>query len=117
MGFSKNGTRSLIVSDWRMVGKCLRPLPNKWEGADRPGGRECAAATSTWRSMPKSRNLVTARSSVLRSVRETLFAKGFIEVETPILQQIHGGAAAGHSSPTSIPMTWTCSCASRPSST
>jgi lysyl-tRNA synthetase class 2 len=37
---------------------------------------------------------MAARSSVLRSVRETLFAKGFIEVETPILQQIHGGAAA-----------------------
>ena len=37
MGFSKNGTRSLIVGDWRMIGKCLRPLPNKWKGLDRPG--------------------------------------------------------------------------------
>jgi lysyl-tRNA synthetase class 2 len=42
----------------------------------------------------ESRDLITARSSALRSIRETLFAKGFIEVETPILQQIHGGATA-----------------------
>ncbi|EUA66173.1 tRNA synthetases class II family protein [Mycobacterium xenopi 4042] len=31
---------------------------------------------------------------MLRSLRETLFAKGFVEVETPVLQQIHGGASA-----------------------
>ncbi|MGH3555708.1 MAG: phosphatidylglycerol lysyltransferase domain-containing protein, partial [Mycobacterium sp.] len=30
MGFSKTGTRSLIVRSWRLIGKCLRPLPNKW---------------------------------------------------------------------------------------
>ncbi|ETZ97712.1 lysylphosphatidylglycerol biosynthesis bifunctional LysX domain protein [Mycobacterium kansasii 662] len=32
MGSSKRGTRSLIVSSWRLIGKCLRPLPNKWKG-------------------------------------------------------------------------------------
>lgn len=93
MGFSKNGTRSLIVRDWRMIGKCLRPLPNKWKGLTDPEARVRTRyvdlAVNT-----ESRALVTARSSVLRSVRETLFAKGFVEVETPILQQIHGGAAA-----------------------
>lgn len=36
MGFSKKGTRSLIVGDWRMIGKCLRPLPNKWKGLTDP---------------------------------------------------------------------------------
>jgi lysyl-tRNA synthetase class 2 len=93
MGFSKNGTRSLIVSDWRMVGKCLRPLPNKWKGLTDPEARVRSRYVDLAINA-ESRNLVTARSSVLRSVRETLFAKGFIEVETPILQQIHGGAAA-----------------------
>ena len=39
MGFSKNGTRSLIVRDWRMIGKCLRPLPNKWNGLTDPEAR------------------------------------------------------------------------------
>ena len=93
MGFSKNGTRSLIVGDWRMIGKCLRPLPNKWKGLTDPETRVRTRYVDLAVN-PQSRELVKARSSVLRSVRETLFAKGFIEVETPILQQIHGGAAA-----------------------
>ncbi|WP_083184821.1 bifunctional lysylphosphatidylglycerol synthetase/lysine--tRNA ligase LysX [Mycobacterium malmoense] len=93
MGFSKNGTRSLIVRDWRMIGKCLRPLPNKWKGLTDPEARVRTRYVDLAVN-PDSRELITARSSVLRSVRETLFAKGFIEVETPILQQIHGGATA-----------------------
>jgi lysyl-tRNA synthetase, class II len=93
MGFSKNGTRSLIVHDWRMIGKCLRPLPNKWKGLTDPEARVRTRYVDLAVNA-ESRDLVTARSSVLRSVRETLFAKGFVEVETPILQQIHGGAAA-----------------------
>ena len=93
MGYSKNGTRSLIVSDWRMIGKCLRPLPNKWKGLTDPEARLRTRYVDLAVN-PESRELLKARSSVLRSVRETLFAKGFIEVETPILQQIHGGATA-----------------------
>ena len=93
MGFSKNGTRSLIVRDWRMIGKCLRPLPNKWNGLTDPEARVRTRYVDLAIN-PESRQLITARSSVLRSVRETLFAKGFIEVETPMLQQVHGGATA-----------------------
>ncbi|BAX92462.1 lysylphosphatidylglycerol biosynthesis bifunctional protein LysX [Mycobacterium shigaense] len=93
MGFSKNGTRSLVVRDWRMIGKCLRPLPNKWKGLTDPEARLRSRYVDLAVNN-ESRQLMAARSSVLRSVRETLFAKGFIEVETPILQQIHGGAAA-----------------------
>jgi lysyl-tRNA synthetase class 2 len=93
MGFSKNGTRSLIVRNWRMTGKCLRPLPNKWRGLTDPEARVRTRyvdlAVNT-----ESRSLIAARGNVLRSIRETLFAKDFIEVETPILQQIHGGATA-----------------------
>ncbi|WP_197521219.1 bifunctional lysylphosphatidylglycerol synthetase/lysine--tRNA ligase LysX [Mycobacterium sp. E787] len=93
MGYSKNGTRSLIVRDWRMIGKCLRPLPNKWKGLTDPEARVRTRYVDLAVN-PESRDLITARSSVLRSIRETLFANGFIEVETPILQQIHGGATA-----------------------
>ena len=42
----------------------------------------------------EARDLIAARSSVLHAIRETLIGKGFLEVETPILQQIHGGANA-----------------------
>jgi lysyl-tRNA synthetase, class II len=93
MGFSKNGTRSLIVREWRMIGKCLRPLPNKWKGLTDPEARVRTRYVDLAVN-PESRDLIKARASVLRSVRETLFAKDFIEVETPILQPIHGGAAA-----------------------
>nr|WP_307857405.1 bifunctional lysylphosphatidylglycerol synthetase/lysine--tRNA ligase LysX [Mycobacterium sp. SM1] len=93
MGFSKTGTRSLIVRSWRLIGKCLRPLPNKWKGLTDPETRVRARyvdlAVNT-----ESRELITARSGVLRAIRQTLFDKGFVEVETPVLQQVHGGATA-----------------------
>jgi lysyl-tRNA synthetase, class II len=93
MGFSKNGTRSLIVEKWRMLGKCLRPLPDKRKGLQDPEARVRARYVDLAIN-PEARELIRARSNVLHSIRETLFAKGFLEVETPILQQIHGGANA-----------------------
>jgi lysyl-tRNA synthetase, class II len=93
MGFSKNGTRSLLVLGWRLIGKCLRPLPDKWKGLTdqeaRVRARYVDLAINT-----EARDLIRARSGVLHAIRETLVGKGFLEVETPILQQIHGGANA-----------------------
>ncbi|WP_424756572.1 bifunctional lysylphosphatidylglycerol synthetase/lysine--tRNA ligase LysX [Mycobacterium sp.] len=93
MGYSKTGTQSLIVHSWRLIGKCLRPLPNKWKGLTdheaRVRSRYVDLAVNA-----EARELIAARSRVLRSIRDTLNDKGFLEVETPILQQIHGGAAA-----------------------
>jgi lysyl-tRNA synthetase, class II len=93
MGYSKSGTRSLIVRDWRLIGKCLRPLPNKWKGLSDPEARVRARYVDLAIN-PEARNLITARSRVLHTIRETLVAKGFLEVETPMLQRIHGGANA-----------------------
>ncbi|WP_099252437.1 bifunctional lysylphosphatidylglycerol synthetase/lysine--tRNA ligase LysX [Mycobacterium sp. shizuoka-1] len=93
MGYSKNGTRSVLVQQWRMLGKCLRPLPDKWKGLQDPEARVRARYVDLAIN-PEARELIRARSNVLHSIRETLFAKGFLEVETPILQQIHGGANA-----------------------
>ncbi|MDT5149589.1 MAG: lysyl-tRNA synthetase, class [Mycobacterium sp.] len=93
MGASNSGTRSLLVDGWRLIGKCLRPLPDKWKGLTdqeaRVRTRYVDLAINT-----ESRDLIRARSHVLQAIRETLFAKDFLEVETPILQQIHGGANA-----------------------
>ncbi|BBZ13894.1 bifunctional lysylphosphatidylglycerol synthetase/lysine--tRNA ligase LysX [Mycobacterium branderi] len=93
LGFSKTGTRSLIVLRWRLIGKCLRPLPNKWTGLADPEARVRSRYVDLAINSD-SRQLITARSKVLRAIRETLTAKGFLEVETPILQQVHGGATA-----------------------
>ncbi|MDX1881536.1 bifunctional lysylphosphatidylglycerol synthetase/lysine--tRNA ligase LysX [Mycolicibacterium sp. 141076] len=93
MGTSRNGTVSVLVHNWRLIGKCLRPLPDKWKGLTDPEARVRTRyldlAINT-----ESRELITARSRVLHAIRETLVGKGFLEVETPILQQIHGGANA-----------------------
>ena len=93
MGHSKNGTTSVLVRQWRLLGKCLRPLPDKRKGLTDPEARVRARYVDLAIN-PAARDLIRARSDVLRSIRETLFAKGFLEVETPILQQIHGGANA-----------------------
>ncbi|MGK2882825.1 MAG: bifunctional lysylphosphatidylglycerol synthetase/lysine--tRNA ligase LysX [Mycobacterium sp.] len=93
MGVSKSGTRSLLVRSWRLIGKCLRPLPDKWKGLTDPESRVRARYVDLAINT-EARDLITARSGVLHAIRETLFAKGFLEVETPILQQIHGGANA-----------------------
>ena len=93
MGYSRNGTRSLLVQRWRMLGKCLRPLPDKRKGLTDPEARVRARYVDLAVN-PMARDLIRARSEILRSIRDTLFGKGFLEVETPILQQIHGGANA-----------------------
>ena len=93
MGYSHNGTRSVLVTTWRLLGKCLRPLPDKWKGLSDPEARVRARSVDLVVN-PVARDLIRARSAILHSIRETLFGKGFVEVETPILQQIHGGANA-----------------------
>ncbi|MGV0719002.1 bifunctional lysylphosphatidylglycerol synthetase/lysine--tRNA ligase LysX [Mycolicibacterium sp. XJ662] len=93
MGYSRNGTRSLLVHSWRLTGKCLRPLPDKWKGLTDQEARVRARYVDLAINN-EARDLIRARSNVLHAIRETLVAKGFLEVETPILQQIHGGANA-----------------------
>jgi len=93
MGLSRTGTRSVLVTHWRLLGKCLRPLPDKWRGLTDPEARVRTRYVDLAVN-PVARSLIRARSDVLRSLRETLFSRGFLEVETPILQKIHGGANA-----------------------
>ncbi|SCX33548.1 bifunctional lysylphosphatidylglycerol synthetase/lysine--tRNA ligase LysX [Mycolicibacterium fluoranthenivorans] len=93
MGRSRNGTQSLLVTDWRLIGKCLRPLPDKWKGLTDPEARVRSRYVDLAINTD-ARDLITARSAILHAIRETLVGKGFLEVETPILQQIHGGANA-----------------------
>ncbi|MFC6011669.1 bifunctional lysylphosphatidylglycerol synthetase/lysine--tRNA ligase LysX [Nocardia lasii] len=93
IGTSRNGELSLLAQDWRMNGKCLHPLPDKWRGlADAE-----AKVRQRYVDMainPETRQVLAKRSAVLHSLRDTLHAWGFLEVETPILQQVHGGANA-----------------------
>ncbi|MFE3191573.1 bifunctional lysylphosphatidylglycerol synthetase/lysine--tRNA ligase LysX [Nocardia sp. NPDC059240] len=93
VGRSRRGELSLLAQDWRMIGKCLHPLPDKWKGLSDPEARvrqryvDMAINTDI-------REVMTKRSAVVRSLRDTLHGWGFMEVETPVLQQVHGGANA-----------------------
>ncbi|MEH0846091.1 bifunctional lysylphosphatidylglycerol synthetase/lysine--tRNA ligase LysX [Micromonospora sp. CPCC 205711] len=90
---TRHGEVSVRVADWRLTAKCLRPLPDKHRGLADPEAkvrqRYLDLATST-----EARDLLRARGAALHSLRQSLVARDFLEVETPILQRVHGGANA-----------------------
>ncbi|MGN6473356.1 MAG: lysine--tRNA ligase [Mycobacteriales bacterium] len=90
---SKRGELSVLADSWMMASKALRPLPEKWKGLvddEERVRRRYVDLAMSW----DSRRIVQARATVLRSLRSTLDERGYVEVETPMLQQLHGGAAA-----------------------
>ncbi|WP_459548726.1 bifunctional lysylphosphatidylglycerol synthetase/lysine--tRNA ligase LysX [Nocardia sp. X0981] len=91
LGFSRRGELSLLVADWRMLGKCLHPLPDKWHGLSDPGLRTRRSYLDLITDR-NARELLTRRSAVLRSLRDVLHDFGFLEVTTPVLQHTAGGA-------------------------
>src|SRR5690606_32591709 len=93
IGRSRSGELSLLVADWRMLGKCLHPLPDKWKGLADPEARVRRRYVDMTVNT-ESRDVLAKRSAVVRSLRDSLNAWGYLEVETPILQQVHGGANA-----------------------
>ena len=90
---SRRGELSVLADEWLLASKALRPLPEKWKGlADaevRVRQRYVDLVVN-----PDARRLVHARSTVLRSLRDTLAARGYAEAETGVLQLTNGGAAA-----------------------
>jgi lysyl-tRNA synthetase class 2 len=89
---SKRGELSVMADGWRITSKALRPLP--------VAHKELAEETRIRQRYvdlilrPKARDMVRTRAGVVRSLRESFHKRGFIEVETPMLQTLHGGAAA-----------------------
>ncbi len=89
---SRSGELSIQAHTWRMAAKTLRPLPN----AHAPLSDE-ARVRLRYVDMimrPEARSIVRDKAAVLKSLRQTLDARGFVEVETPVLQATNGGAAA-----------------------
>jgi lysyl-tRNA synthetase class 2 len=76
-----------------MLAKALRPLPDKHHGLTDPEARVRLRYVDLAVNAD-SRQMVRNRATVLRSVRDTLHRHDFLEVETPLLQPLHGGAAA-----------------------
>jgi lysyl-tRNA synthetase, class II len=90
---TKRGELSLRVDGWTLLAKSLRPPPDKYHGlADvetRYRQRELDLIAN-----PEARELFVLRTRVIAAVRSFLDERGFLEVETPVLQPLYGGALA-----------------------
>src|SRR6185312_6092195 len=89
---SRRGELSVLAESWEITAKALRPLPV----AHKPISEEMRVRQRYVDLIvrPEAREMVRTRATVTRSLRETLHERGYLEVETPILQTVHGGAAA-----------------------
>ncbi len=89
---SRRGELSVMADSWAIAAKALRPLPV----AHKPLSEE-ARVRQRYVDLivrPQARRTVEIRAAVNRSLRSTLHDRGYLEVETPMLQVLHGGAAA-----------------------
>ena len=90
---TRAGELSLLAADLTLLAKALRPLPEKWHGiADvetRYRQRYLDLATN-----PESRQVFVVRAALVSGIRAFLDARGFLEVETPMMQVMPGGAVA-----------------------
>ncbi len=90
---TRTGELSVRVTHVEMITKCLRPLPEKWHGLSDKELRYRQRYVDLIVS-EDSRRIFRTRSQIVRLLRSALEAKGFMEVETPMLQLQAGGAAA-----------------------
>lgn len=89
---SKRGELSIMATDWAIASKALRPLPTlHTELTDETRMRQRYIDLIT---RQQARDTVRVRAEVMKSLRRTFDEQGFMEVETPMLQTMHGGAAA-----------------------
>ncbi|MEV3856374.1 bifunctional lysylphosphatidylglycerol synthetase/lysine--tRNA ligase LysX [Streptomyces sp. NPDC050095] len=93
VGTSDSGELTVFVTTWQLTGKCLRPLPDKRRGLTDPEAKVRGRYVDLIAG-PDSRDIVRARSTAVQALRQGLLDRGYLEVETPMLQQIHGGANA-----------------------
>jgi lysyl-tRNA synthetase, class II len=90
---TRKGELSVKATEVYLLGKSLRPLPDKWKGLTdvevRSRQRELDLAVN-----PAAIETMRLRSRVVRALRESMLARDFLEVETPILNPVPGGALA-----------------------
>ncbi len=90
---TRRGELSVAAAEWRITAKCLHPLPDKHRGLHDPEARVRLRHIDLVTN-PRARQLLHLRSQVVAGVREYLAGRRFVEVETPMLQHVHGGANA-----------------------
>ena len=90
---TKTGELSVKVEELRLLAKSLRPLPEKFHGlADQE--QKYRARYLDLITNEDARKTFTMRSEIIQAIREFFVARGYLEVETPMMHPIPGGAAA-----------------------
>ena len=89
---SKRGELSVLAGEWQLAAKALRPMPNLYTELSEETRVRQRYADLTVREA--ARDMVRTRAAITRSLRETLHGDGYVEIETPVLQLVHGGANA-----------------------
>ncbi len=90
---TRTGELTVDATAIQIASKSLQPLPDKWHGVQDPEVRYRRRYVDLIAN-PEIRDLFRTRAKILRQIRTYLDENGFLEVETPILQPIYGGAAA-----------------------
>ncbi len=90
---TKTGEITVEVRAYRLLAKALRPLPEKWHGLTDTEKRYRQRYLDLITNEDARRTFIV-RSKVVSAIRRFLDARGFLEVETPVLQPIYGGAYA-----------------------
>jgi len=93
MTTTRTGEITCRVSTIDLLAKALKPMPDKWHGLRDPEIRQRQRYLDLLAN-PAVRDVFRTRAAVVSALRHYLDAEGFLEVETPILQPIYGGAAA-----------------------
>lgn len=90
---TKTGELTLLPQSFGILAKAIRPMPEKWHGLK---DVELCSRKRYLDLManPESRERFVKRSKILAAIRSRLAALGFLEVDTPVLQPIYGGATA-----------------------
>jgi len=90
---TKGGEKTIEATDFKMLAKSLRPLPEKWHGLQDVEERLRKRYLDILFN-PEVKEMVEKRAVFWNSIREFLIEKGFLEVETPVLETTPGGADA-----------------------
>ena len=90
---TRRGELSVRVDEWTVLARARRPFPDKWHGLSDPDTRYRQRYVDLWVS-DDARDAFARRSQIVAGLRRHLEKQGFVEVETPVLHPIPGGAAA-----------------------
>jgi len=91
---TRTGERTLHVREYRILSKGLRPLPEKYHGLEDVEVRQRKRYLDLIANGEEARRIFVIRSRTISAMRRYLDEHGFLEVETPILQPLYGGATA-----------------------